>query len=43
LLKVAAADEWFAANACVKVEVTSGDQREGAHHFYEAAGFVRDG
>ncbi|MGB9983870.1 MULTISPECIES: GNAT family N-acetyltransferase [unclassified Herbaspirillum] len=38
-----AAEEWFMANGCVKVEVTSGDQREGAHRFYEAVGFTRDG
>lgn len=35
--------EWFMANGCVKVEVTTGDQRESAHHFYESLGFSRDG
>ncbi|QDD67265.1 N-acetyltransferase [Herbaspirillum seropedicae] len=37
------ANEWFVTNGCVKVEVTSGDQRESAHQFYESLGFSRDG
>ncbi|WP_244436237.1 GNAT family N-acetyltransferase [Herbaspirillum frisingense] len=37
------ANEWFMANGCVKVEVTSGDQRESAHQFYESLGFSGDG
>ncbi len=35
--------EWFVAHGCVKIEVTSGDQRESAHKFYERLGFARDG
>lgn len=38
-----AANEWFAMNGCVKVEVTSGDQRDTAHQFYEKLGFSREG
>ncbi len=40
---MSAASEWFAENGCVKIEVTSGDQREAAHQFYENLGFARDG
>lgn len=35
--------EWFATHGCVKIEVTSGDQPESAHKFYEGLGFARDG
>ncbi|MNR83822.1 aminoalkylphosphonic acid N-acetyltransferase [compost metagenome] len=38
-----AANDWFAARACVKIEVTSGDLRPAAHRFYESKGLLRDG
>lgn len=40
LLDAAAA--WFAANGCIKMEVTSGNRRADAHRFYEAHGMTRD-
>jgi GNAT superfamily N-acetyltransferase len=40
---VIAAQHWFTAAGCVKLEVTSGDQRLDAHRFYQRHGFVRDG
>jgi GNAT superfamily N-acetyltransferase len=38
-----AAEHWFRQVGCVKLEVTSGDHRQTAHHFYERHGFLRDG
>ena len=38
-----AAEHWFRQAGCVKLEVTSGDHRQAAHHFYERHGFLRDG
>ena len=38
-----AAERWFRQVGCVKLEVTSGDHRPAAHHFYEQHGFLRDG
>lgn len=38
-----AAEHWFRQVGCVKLEVTSGDHRQAAHHFYERHGFLRDG
>lgn len=40
---IGAATDWFLTSGCVKVEVTSGDHRSDAHHFYETQGFSRDG
>ena len=40
---MASADGWFQSQKCVKVEVTSGDQRPDAHRFYQHIGFERDG
>jgi len=40
---VKAAEEWFVANHCIKIEVTSGDRRTDAHRFYESHGLLRDG
>ncbi|GGY03794.1 hypothetical protein GCM10007386_38240 [Pseudoduganella dura] len=40
---IGAAEQWFAAAGCVKVEVTSSDRRLDAHRFYERHGFLRDG
>lgn len=39
---VDAAAGWFAANGCIKMEVTSGNRRLDAHRFYEAHGMARD-
>lgn len=38
-----AAEEWFMANRCIKIEVTSSDHRGDAHRFYESHGLRRDG
>jgi len=38
-----AAEEWFLANHCIKIEVTSGDHRTDARRFYESHGLLRDG
>lgn len=38
-----AAQRWFQAAGCAKLEVTSSDHRSGAHRFYEGHGFLRDG
>jgi GNAT superfamily N-acetyltransferase len=35
--------QWFEAAFCVRFEVTSGDQRERAHRFYERHGYARQG
>ncbi|WP_254608530.1 GNAT family N-acetyltransferase [Burkholderia lata] len=40
---MAAAERWFEAGRCVKLEVTSGDRRPDAHRFYAHHGFARDG
>ncbi|KKL38204.1 GCN5 family acetyltransferase [Burkholderia contaminans FFH2055] len=40
---MATAERWFESGRCVKLEVTSGDQRPDAHRFYAHHGFVRDG
>ena len=40
---VAAAKDWFIKNDCVKMEVTSGDHRVDAHHFYVSQNFNADG
>ena len=37
-----AAGAWFAAQGCLKMEVTSGNQRLDAHRFYAAHGMARD-
>jgi GNAT superfamily N-acetyltransferase len=37
------AHQWFETLQCVRVEVTSGDQRERAHRFYERHGYARQG
>lgn len=37
-----AAAGWFAAQGCIKMEVTSGNRRLDAHRFYESHGMVRD-
>lgn len=39
---VAAAESWFRSVGCVKAEVTSGNQRAGAHRFYERHGYRHD-
>jgi GNAT superfamily N-acetyltransferase len=39
---VQAAEDWVWANDCERLEVTSGDHRQGAHRFYESAGFRCD-
>ncbi|WP_244135794.1 GNAT family N-acetyltransferase [Burkholderia seminalis] len=38
-----AAEHWFRQVGCAKLEVTSGDHRRAAHHFYERQGFPRGG
>lgn len=40
---IAAAERWFTAAGCMKIEVTSADHRAGAHRFYERHGYRRDG
>lgn len=40
---IAAAERWFEAVGCVKLEVTSGDHRLDTHRFYAKHGFLRDG
>jgi GNAT superfamily N-acetyltransferase len=37
------AHQWFEAAHCTRFEVTSGDQRERAHRFYERHGYARQG
>jgi ribosomal protein S18 acetylase RimI-like enzyme len=37
------AHQWFEAANCMRFEVTSGDQRERAHRFYERHGYARQG
>lgn len=39
---VNAADRYFKNMGCVKTEVTSGDHRKVAQHFYQSEGFVLD-
>jgi len=40
---MAAAHAWFQTCGCVRVEVTSGDQRADAHRFYARHGYARQG
>ncbi|WP_035610230.1 GNAT family N-acetyltransferase [Haloferula sp. BvORR071] len=40
---VSAAEDWFRAQGIHEIRVNSGLQREGAHRFYEAAGFTITG
>jgi GNAT superfamily N-acetyltransferase len=40
---LAAAEAFFVAAGCERIEVTSGEQRAGAHAFYQARGFVPHG
>jgi GNAT superfamily N-acetyltransferase len=35
-------EDWFRSNNCLRFEVTSGDNREVAHKFYESHGYVFD-
>ena len=37
------AHQWFDAAHCTRFEVTSSDQRERAHRFYERHGYARQG
>ena len=37
-----AIERWFAAQNCLRYEVTSGDQRAAAHRFYDSRGYVSD-
>jgi len=37
------AEQWFASQACVKIELTSGNRRVDAHRFYARHGYVSDG
>lgn len=37
------AHQWFETALCTRFEVTSGDQRERAHRFYERHGYARQG
>lgn len=39
---LAAIERWFAAQNCLRHEVTSGDQRAAAHRFYACRGYVSD-
>ena len=39
---LARAHAWFEQSGCVKIEVTSGDQRHRAHRFYESHGYHRE-
>lgn len=39
---LAAIERWFAAQNCLRYEVTSGDQRVAAHRFYACRGYVSD-
>ena len=39
---LAAIERWFAAQNCLRYEVTSGDQRAAAHRFYACRGYVSD-
>ena len=36
------ADKYFIANGCLRAEVTSGDERQEAHRFYEKHNFTID-
>lgn len=40
---ILAAHAWFEARHCARLEVTSGDHREGAHRFYTRHGYAREG
>lgn len=39
---VQAAEEFGWSKSCLRIEVTSGDQREGAHEFYQSLGYQLD-
>jgi len=39
---VQAAEEFGWSQGCLRIEVTSGDQREGAHEFYKSLGYQLD-
>ena len=39
---VEAIESWFLKNNCLRFEVTSGEHREAAHHFYKARGYISD-
>jgi GNAT superfamily N-acetyltransferase len=39
---LAAIERWFAAQNCLRYEVTSGDQRAAAHRFHACRGYVSD-
>jgi GNAT superfamily N-acetyltransferase len=36
------AERWAWSNDCNRIEVTSGDHRDGAHQFYQACGYTFD-
>jgi len=36
------AADYFRARGCIRIEVTSGEHRSGAHAFYRAMGFIED-
>ena len=39
---VQAAEDFGWSQGCLRIEVTSGDQREGAHEFYQSLGYQLD-
>lgn len=40
---IGVAEQWFRTKGCIKFEVTSGNKRLDAHHFYEKNGYALDG
>jgi len=38
-----ACERWAAERGAERIEITSGDERDEAHHFYEQRGFAREG